>query len=155
MDPASLIVIHERRAHWARHLRPRLSGPAVRWSETRSTADLLASARRSACPIVVLDLGNRPVRGLEDLDSLRRTAPNSLSLVLDPGSHPDVGPIARELGATLVLPGVVVAPRVVELLGRWLPLARRRAEADGWMPPLPSDFDPIASDLRSPTKDTA
>jgi len=153
MPRESLIVIHERRGRWARQLRPRLSGPEVRWSETRSTAELVGSSRLSACPVAVVDLGDRPARGIEDLAALRRASPTSLTLVLDPGSHAEVGPIARELGATLVLAGVVVAPRVVDLLRRWLPIARRRAEAEGWTPPTDPEYplEPLAP----PTKDTA
>jgi hypothetical protein len=36
------------------------------------------------------------------------------------------------LGATLVLPATIPPPRVLEVLSRWLPLAKARSEADGW-----------------------
>jgi hypothetical protein len=44
----------------------------------------------------------------------------------------EVATIARELGATLVLPGLVVPPEVERLLQRWLPIAKGRSEAEGW-----------------------
>ena len=40
--------------------------------------------------------------------------------------------LAFEVGATLVIAGVVPPPRVAAMVLRWLPLARRRAELDGW-----------------------
>ena len=51
--------------------------------------------------------------------------------------------LARELGATLVLSGHVPPPVVAELLDRWLSLARRRTDADGWsarMAPEPESW---------------
>ncbi len=131
MSPQA-VIIHERQANWARQLRPRLPGAAIDWTESRSTASLVESAGRSACPIVVLDLGDRPARGLEDLDAFHRAAPVALSLVLDPRSAAEIARLARELGATLVLSGVVVPPEVEALIRRWLPLARRRSEQAGW-----------------------
>ncbi len=139
------LIIHERLARWSRQLRPRFRGWSIRWAETRSADSLVEAAARSACPVVVLDLGDRPARSLEDLDALRLASPGALSLVLDPGSHPEVPALARELGATLVLPGVVVPPEVEALLRRWLPLAARRDEAEGWSPlpdPEVNPWDP-------------
>ncbi len=134
MDPQALII-HERLAYWAGRLRPRFRGWPIRWSETRSTAELVEAAGRPACPILVVDLGDRPARGLADLDAANQAAPTALSLVLDPADHPGVAAFARELGATLVFSGPVVPPAVEAILERWLPLARRRAEGDGWARP--------------------
>jgi hypothetical protein len=97
---------------------------------------------------VVLDLGNRPRSGLEDLDCAVRAAPDALVLVLDPAGHAGIPALARELGATLVLSGVVPPPAVASRLDRWLRLARRRAETDGWTPdpePERDPFDPSRS----------
>jgi hypothetical protein len=138
MQPQS-VIIHERLANWARQIRPRFRGWPIRWAETRSRGDLVRAAARSACPILVVDLADRPVRGLEDLDAALGAAPMALSLVLDPGSHPGLAIAALGLGATLLRPGVVVPPEVVGLLHRWLPLARQRAESDGWSVPIPSE----------------
>jgi hypothetical protein len=130
---ASLVlVIHERLGHWARQLRPRLSAWPIRLVETRSSADLEAVVSGQACPVVVIDLARRVRAGLEDLDRANRAAPNALVLVLDPGSHDGVPLLARELGATHVIAGVATPPAVAEILTRWLPLAQRRAERDGW-----------------------
>lgn len=134
------VIIHERLAHWSRQLRPRFRGWPIRWSETRSRAELVRATARAACPILVIDLADRPIRGLEDLGAALAAVPTALSLVLGPGSDPAVGMTARELGATLVLPGVVVPPEVVGLLRRWLPLARQRTETGGWS--APSEPDP-------------
>ena len=82
---------------------------------------------------------------MEDLDRVAQMAPNALVLVLDPSGHAGVVPAARELGATHVLTGVVTPPMVVALLSRWLTLARRRAEADGWAgDPEPEVWDQLA-----------
>jgi hypothetical protein len=43
-----------------------------------------------------------------------------------------VATLARELGATHVLSGPVTPPEVTHLIARWLPLAQRQAESDGW-----------------------
>ena len=126
------VVIHERLGVWARHLRPRLLAWPVRWVETRSTADLEAALVGLACPIVLIDLGRRVRAGLEDLDRAAQATPNALCLVLDPAAHEGVATLARELGATHVFTGPVTPPEVARLLERWLPLAQRQSESDGW-----------------------
>jgi hypothetical protein len=136
--PSSLVVTHERLGTWSRHLRPRLAAPGmgvgtIRWVESRSGTDLERAVATSATPIVLIDLADRPRAMLEDLDQAAQAAPGGLFLVLDPASHPGVPELALELGATLVLNGFVPPPRVAELLLRWLPIAARRAEADGWV----------------------
>lgn len=145
MAGRTLLVIHERLGNWGRQIRPR----AVRWParvvETRSTADLEAALTRSACPILLIDLGDRVRAGLEDLHRAVRTAPNALALVLDPKGRPEVAALARELGATVVLSGITTPPSVVALLTRWLPLARRRAEEDGWAGDTKAAVDPLDS----------
>ncbi len=136
------VIIHERLANWARQLRPRFPGWPIRWSETRSTPALVRAAWRVPCPILILDLGDRPARGLEDLGAVLEAAPTSLSLVLDPHDHPEVAPMAKELGATIVLRGPAVPPEVARLLDRWLPLARHRAESGGWFAGLDPEPEP-------------
>lgn len=126
------LVIHERLGTWARQLRPRLAGWPIRWSESRSAADLEAAVALAACPILVVDLGDRPRPGLDALGRAALVAPYALSLVLDPGDRPGVATLARELGATQILSGHAPPPAVAELLTRWLPIARHRTEADGW-----------------------
>jgi len=126
------IILHERLANWSRQLRPRLQDWPIRWSETRSEAALVLAASRSSCPIVVVELDRRGFQGLRDLERALEASPNALSLVLDPLNRPGVEPVAREIGATLFLPGVVVPPEVEQLLRRWLPIARGRSEAQGW-----------------------
>jgi hypothetical protein len=131
--PPATVVTHERRGTWARHLRPRLAGAGpVRWVESRSGDDLERAVRGAACPVVVLDVADRPRAMLEDLDRAARAAPAGLFLVLDPRRHPGVAALAFELGATLALAGTIPPPRVAGLLLRWLPIARRRGETDGW-----------------------
>jgi hypothetical protein len=131
--PPATVVTHERRGTWARQLRPRLAGAGpVVWVESRSGDDLEQAIRGVASPIVVIDVADRPRAMLEDLDRAAAAAPAGLFLVLDPRRHPGVTDLAFELGATLALAGAVPPPRVAGLLLRWLPLARRRAEADGW-----------------------
>jgi hypothetical protein len=136
------IIFHERLANWSRQIRPRFRGWPIRWAETRSTTELVRSASLSAAPIFVIDFADRPRQGLEDLDAGLVAAPMALSLVLDPLSHDGLATTARELGATLVLSGVVVPPRVVALLQRWLPIARQRSESDGWSVSINAEPDP-------------
>ena len=120
------IIAHERIGAWTGRLRPRFAAdPAVRWVESRSAADL-AEAARGASPIVLIDLAGRPHWGLDGLDALHRVAPDALTLGLDPNRVPEVPDLARELGATLVWPGVVGPPRVEELFRRWSALLDRR-----------------------------
>jgi AmiR/NasT family two-component response regulator len=133
--PSATVVTHERRATWARHLRPRLAAAgAVRWVESRSGSDLVRAVRGEPSPVVVIDVADRPRAMLEDLDRAAEACPTGLFLVLDPESHPGVTPLAFELGATLVMAGVIPPPRVAAMVLRWLPLARRRAEEAGWSP---------------------
>ena len=128
------VVLHERLGNWARHLRPRLIDWPVRWVETRSSDDLRVAVAGVACPVVLIDLARRPRLGLDDLDLVVQSAPDALVLVLDPDASEGVAALARELGATHVLSGVAIPPDVAALVARWLPLARRRAERQGWSP---------------------
>lgn len=132
----SLVIIHERLGTWARQLRPRLAGSPVRWSESRSTASLVGAVRLSNCPVLLIDLADRPVQGLDDLGQAIIASPTALSLILDPSQSPEIAETARELGATLVLGGVVVPPVVENLLRRWIPLSIRRIEREGWSAPI-------------------
>lgn len=130
--PAVSVIIHERVGNWSRRLRPRFQGWPIRWAETRSADSLARAVSGLACPILVVDLDRRTIRGLFDLDEALQIAPNALSVVLDPLGRPEVVSIAREVGATLVLPGQVVPPEVDKILQRWLPIARGRSESQGW-----------------------
>jgi hypothetical protein len=144
LAPASLVVVtHEQLGTWARQLRPRLLAWPIRWVETRSTADLEAALAGLACPVVLIDLGRRDrVRaGLDDLDRALQAAPNAMILVLDPQAHEGLATLARELGATHVFSGPVTPPTVAQMIARWLPMAQRQAEGDGWAStrePLPA-----------------
>ena len=140
--PAPSVIIHERVANWSRQLRPRFRGWPIRWSETRSTAELARAAAGSACPILIVDLDKHTARGLRDVDEALRVAPGALALVLDPLDREGVAEVAQEIGATLVLAGPVVPPEVERLLQRWLPIARGRSEAEGWSAATEPDPDP-------------
>lgn len=140
--PNPRMVVHERLGTWARQIRARMAGRPIDWRETRSTADLEFAVAGAACPIVVIDLGLRPRAGLDALDRAMRTAPNALVLVLEPQWYEGVAQLARELGASEVISGPTPPPLVVALLTRWIPLARKRAEADGWSrTPEPEPLD--------------
>src|SRR4051794_38673070 len=76
------LIIHERFGYWARHLKPRIVSWPIDWVETRSAADLEEALAGTACPIVVIDVADRPRPAMEDLDRAIRTAPNALALVL-------------------------------------------------------------------------
>jgi hypothetical protein len=104
----------------------------IRWIESRSVGDLRDALAGLTCPIVLIDLGRRPRAGLEDLDRVVQALPDALVLVLDPEAHEGVTWLARELGATHVLSGVVTPPTVAALIARWLPLAQRRSEHQDW-----------------------
>ena len=147
------LVVHERRGVWGRQLRPRLAGQPVRVFETRLRAELEENVTRSARPILVVVLDDRPAQAVEDMAHALAVAPGALTLVLDPRAHPLLAAAARELGATLVLPGSTPPPVVAELLVRWTALARRRADGDGWWPgPPPATLDTItlAGQLHDP-----
>ncbi len=70
--------------------------------------------------------------GLNDLDHVLRKAPDAWVLVLDPEANDGVAGLARELGATYAVSGFVPPPVVADLLTRWVALAARRIERDGW-----------------------
>jgi hypothetical protein len=146
-----LLVTHERLGTWARHLRQRLAAPAmgigpVRWVESRSGADLDRAVGGVPVPIVLIDVADRPRAMLEDLELVAEVAPSGFFLVLDPKGHPGVASLARELGATLVISGFVPPPRVADLLARWVPIARHRADVDGWALP----HEPVPEPWESP-----
>lgn len=126
------LIVHERLAHWARQLRPRVATWPVRLVETRSASDLGRVWQGAAYPMVVADLDRWPSRGLADLVRARPIASEALVLVLDPGRNPGVPRLAREVGATQVFSGVVTPPMVFALLERWLGIAQQRAALLGW-----------------------
>jgi hypothetical protein len=129
------VIVHERRGTWAAQLRPRLQHLPVRWFETRSTSDLDAAIVGVASPVVVIDLG-RHVELLRDLDRVVKIAPGARTLVLDPDSHDGTASLARELGATEVLSGFVPPPDAADRIEKWIGLAAREIDREGWSRPL-------------------
>lgn len=140
------LVLHERfgTATWSAQLRPRLAGLPVRWFETRSHADLVEALTGQACPVVLIDLRNSPAEGLADLAWVSRLSSAARVLLLDPVGHEEVADLARELGATHAISGFVPPPVVANLLARWIDLAVRQSDREGWSRPLPVD---ASSDL--------
>jgi hypothetical protein len=126
------VILHERLGNWARQLRPRLHDQPIRWYETRSRSDLEGVLTGLAAPVVLIDLGRYPAAGLMDVDLVFRRASDARILVLDPASRHGVAGLARELGATHVESGFVPPPVVAALVARWIVLADRRIDRDGW-----------------------
>jgi DNA-binding NtrC family response regulator len=126
------VILHERLGNWNRQLRPRLSDRAIRWFETRSRADLDALLTGLVCPVVLIDLGRHPAAGLKDLERVLQRAPDARALVLDAEANAEVAVLARELGATHVASGSVAPRFVASLLARWVELAKRQVEREGW-----------------------
>jgi hypothetical protein len=126
------VILHERLGNWNRQLRPRLLDRPIRWFETRSRADLGSLLTGLACPVVLIDLGRHPAEGLQDLDQVLDRAPDARVLVLDPEAHDHVAKLACELGATHVASGFAPPHFVACLLARWIELAQRHIERDGW-----------------------
>jgi hypothetical protein len=90
----------------------------------------------------MIDLDERPASGLNDLQAALEVNPSTLSLVIDPIGRAEVVQLGRELGATLVLSGVVVPPEVEVLFHRWLPIASHRVESGGWWPTYQPEPEP-------------
>ena len=67
-----------------------------------------------------------------DADPDALAASDAWVLVLDPEANVGVAGLARELGATYAVSGFVPPPVVADLLTRWVALAARRIERDGW-----------------------
>jgi hypothetical protein len=115
---------------------------AIRLIETRSRADLEVILTGVACPVVLIDPGERVTGGLLDIDLVLTRAPDALILVNNPEAIPELASLARELGATHVLCGFVPPPDVAGLLLRWIVLSRRRIERDGWSRTSETELDP-------------
>jgi hypothetical protein len=126
------VILHERLGQWNRQLRPRLQDQRIRWFETRSRADLDSLLIGLSCPVVLIDLGRQPTMGLQDLERVVERASDARVLVLDPESHGEMAGLARELGATHVESGYVPPSFVASLLARWIELAQRSIDRDGW-----------------------
>jgi hypothetical protein len=126
------VILHERLGNWARQLRPRFHDLPIRLIETRSWADLDAELIGVACPVVLIDAGTQLASGLLALDLVLSRAPGALVLFDTQEPHCEVTALARELGAAHVLSGFVPAPYVASLVLRWILLARRRIEQNGW-----------------------
>jgi hypothetical protein len=110
--------------------------------ETRSRGDLEAILTGMARPVVLIDPGKNVSNGLLDAALVLARAPGALILVNNPESNPEVASLARELGVTHVLSGFVPPPDVAGLLLRWITLARRRIEHDGWSRPFAPESNP-------------
>jgi hypothetical protein len=128
------LIIHERRANWARQLRPRVASSSLRVIETRGASDLAAAYSAHEFALSVIDLADRPAAALAELAEALTAARESLVLVLDPTRLAEIATLARELGATEVWAGFVPPPRVARLVHRWGTLLRRRAAACGFYP---------------------
>jgi hypothetical protein len=126
------VILHERLGHWNRQLRPRLRDQRIRWFESRSAHDLDNLLIGLSCPVVLIDLGRQPATGLQDLQRVLERAPDARVLVLDSDSLWEVAGVARELGATHVASGYVSPSFVASLLARWIELAQRGIDRDGW-----------------------
>ncbi len=133
------MVLHERSGGWARQLRARLDHVPVRWFETRATAELLAAVSACTSPVVLIEAGAEPIPALHDLARVVARGAEPRVLFLDPASRPDVLGAARDLGATLAESGRITPPEVAALLARWIALAGRAVEREGWTRPLPAD----------------
>lgn len=133
---SSLLITHERLARWARQLRPRLASLPIDLVETRSRQDLLLAVARHPAPLLLVDLGQRPIAMLDDLEQAMAAAPDARTIVLDPERIPDVPRLARQLGATEILSGPVPPPLVADRLARWHTLNTDRLPHDGWIRPL-------------------
>jgi hypothetical protein len=83
-------------------------------------------------PVVLIDLGRDPATGLRDLQCVIDRAADALVVVVDPESRRAVRRLARELGAALVLSGYVSPAFVAGLLERWIELAQRSIDREGW-----------------------
>lgn len=137
------LIVHERRDHWGRHIRPRAGELSARVVETRSAADLLRAVAGTASSVIVLALGSRPAEGLELLDRVMQAAPESRVVVLDTTGDPALGRLARELGALHVLPADTRPPELLELLARWTRQATARTATAGWIAPPDRPLDPV------------
>jgi DNA-binding NtrC family response regulator len=126
------VILHERLGNWNRQLRPRLHDRPIRWLESRSSADLESLLTGLACPVVLIDLGEHAAAGLEDLERVLRRAPDARVLVIDPAADSDVAVLARELGAAHVASDSVPPALVARLVARWVELAQRAIEHNGW-----------------------
>lgn len=126
------VILHERLGGWYRQLRPRLPDLPVRWLESRSIADLAGMLDGLASPVVLIDLGRRPVEGLSALELTLDRAPDARVLVMDPESRPDTVDLARERGAAHVWSGFAPPPEVAGLVARWVSLAFDQTRASGW-----------------------
>lgn len=153
--PLPLVVTHERRDTWARQLRPRAVSWGHRLVETRSAADLARTLRRADNPLVLVDLGQRPIEALEALANAVVGADEPLVLVLDPNRTPGIQTAALELGATEIWSGPVAPPRVVNLLERWAALTARRRARPEWRGEVLQSDDPIGDLIRAATQDFA
>jgi hypothetical protein len=89
--------------------------------------------------VVVIELGKDPSGPLEDLIGVIERNSSARVLVIDPEAREAVEELARELGATHIMPGFAAPPEVAELIGRWIRLALDEAGREGWSRPLPID----------------
>lgn len=92
--------------------------------------------------MLLVDLGQRPVPMLEDLERVLERSPDALSLVIAQEGDEEALVLARELGATMAIGGRVLPPEVMQLLDRWVRLARKRLETEGWIDEMAGRAEP-------------
>ncbi len=148
----STLIVHERLARWARRLRPRADCWGARLVESRSVVDLAAAAT-AACPVVLIDPAGSPRDGFDALLTVRRIAPQALVLVVADAMPTDFPGAAREAGATLIMPSTTPLSLVLDLIPRWLDLARQRSQADGWAADRRVDPEPWEALMRDDGRD--
>ncbi|MDX2036159.1 MAG: hypothetical protein SFX72_05875 [Isosphaeraceae bacterium] len=144
MSVRSIVIIHERIAHWHRRLRPRfLSWDAeLEWAETRSAADLSRRVLGIAHPVILVDAADWPAAALEAVGTARYRSPGASILVLDALDRAGFAPAAREVGATEVISGAVRVSEIFAILVRWTEVARVRTAGAGWSAPRPQIPEP-------------
>jgi hypothetical protein len=138
------LVIHERVANWTRQIRPHAASWPVRLVETRSGPEFRAAVARHGPSVAVVGLGNDPSGELMALHQAIESAPQLLSLVLEPAGRPGVVDLAREAGATMAYGTWEPPPRIIRLLRRLVDRAVVLQAACGW---LDESFHPSPDDL--------
>lgn len=144
------LILHERIGRWARQFRPRADAWGVRLIESRSLSDLESALGLSSAPIVIVDFRDRAQPPFDAIVLTRMIASNSLILAVIPGAEPHLGMDAVEAGATISRHTTSPLLDTLNLIERWVKLAKSRSETGGWSPdrsPTPEPWETILHEL--------
>ena len=110
------LVVHEGGRRWIDHIRARMRALPVQVRHSTSTQDCLELIRGQRRTLLLVELGEHPLAGLNLLDQVRGLDPEATVLVVSRPVPAPVEMLTRELGAAEFIREPVAPDEVTDLV---------------------------------------